>query len=63
LDSNAPDFDSAKSFYKNQLAKGLMINIYKNGGWGYYKRTSVQDLKENTEIIENSIKKYLKFNK
>ncbi|VVC29220.1 Hypothetical protein CINCED_3A006213 [Cinara cedri] len=47
LDSNAPGYESNKSFYMNQLSKDLMVNIYKNGGWGYYKRVFVENIKDN----------------
>jgi len=63
LDSNAPDFNSNKSFYKNQLVKGLMINIYKNGEWGFYKRNSVQVLNEKMNLIENPIVKNITINR
>lgn len=48
LDSNAPDFESDQSFYTDQLSKDLIVNIYKNGGWGSYKRTGLIDLKDET---------------
>lgn len=50
LDSNAPDFDSHQSFYKHQLSKDLIVNIFKNGGWGYYKRIVLQDLKNDIKV-------------
>jgi len=53
LDSNAPDFDSHQSFYTHQLSKDLLINIYNNGDWGYYKRIDLQDLKDNIKVNKN----------
>lgn len=53
LDENAPEFESNVPFYTNQLFKGLIINIYKNGGWGSYKNVVLQDLKDDIEITEN----------
>lgn len=58
LDSNAPEFDSDQSFYKNQLAKGLIVNIYKNGGWGSYNKITVQDFKSDIEISKNIVTKH-----
>eukprot|EP00102_Acyrthosiphon_pisum_P016442 XP_008187406.1 PREDICTED: fatty acid synthase-like [Acyrthosiphon pisum] len=53
LDSNAPDFDSHQSFYTHQLSKDLVVNIFKNGGWGSYKRIVLQDLKDNIKVNKN----------
>jgi len=53
LDSNAPDFDSHQSFYRYQLSKDLIVNIYKNGGWGFYKRIVHQDVKDDINVISN----------
>jgi len=50
---NAPDFDSHQSFYTDQLSKDLMVNIYKNGGWGSYKKIILQDLKGDVKINKN----------
>uniref|UniRef100_A0A2H8TDM0 Fatty acid synthase n=1 Tax=Melanaphis sacchari TaxID=742174 RepID=A0A2H8TDM0_9HEMI len=55
LDSNAPDFDSNHTFYTNQLLKDFMVNIYKNGGWGYYKRIALQDLKYDIKVNKNIV--------
>lgn len=55
LDSNAPEIEFAKSYYTNQLCKDLIINIYKKGGWGYYKRILYQDLKNNFKITDISV--------
>ncbi|CAH1725990.1 unnamed protein product [Aphis gossypii] len=55
LDSNAPDFNSNQSFYTNQLSKDLIVNIYKNGGWGSYKRIVLQDLKDDIKINKNVV--------
>jgi len=53
LDSKAPDFDSHQSFYTHQLSKDLVVNIFKNGGWGFYKRIVLQDLKDNIKVNKN----------
>ncbi|VVC44020.1 Acyl transferase/acyl hydrolase/lysophospholipase,Acyl transferase,Malonyl-CoA [Cinara cedri] len=58
FDSNAPEIESNKLFYTNELRKDLIVNIYKNGGWGCYKNIFFQDLKTNTmatkvPVIEN----------
>lgn len=50
LDSNAPEIESNKLFYTNQLCKGLIINIYKNGRWGCYKRTVFENLENNADM-------------
>jgi len=55
LDSNAPDFSSNQAFYTNQLSKDLIVNIYKNGGWGSYKRIVLQDLKDDIKINKNLV--------
>jgi len=57
LDSNAPDFNSNQTFYTNQLSKDLIVNIYKNGGWGSYKRIILQDLKDDIKINKNVVLK------
>lgn len=36
-DETAPTFDSELPFYKNQITKGLPINVYRNGVWGSYR--------------------------
>jgi hypothetical protein len=53
LDQNAPEFESNMPFYTNQLSKGLIVNIYKNGGWGLYKKVVFQYLKDDIKIPEN----------
>ncbi|XP_029343545.1 fatty acid synthase [Acyrthosiphon pisum] len=58
LDSNAPDFDKNKSFYATQLSKDLLVNIYKNGDWGYYKRIVLQDIKDDIKVNENKLYKH-----
>jgi len=55
LDSNAPEFENNKSFYTRQLSKDLTVNIYKNGGWGYYKRIAVENSKNHTKITESLV--------
>ncbi|XP_060835401.1 fatty acid synthase-like [Rhopalosiphum padi] len=59
LDSNAPDFDSNQTFYTNQLSKDLIVNIYKNGGWGSYKKIVLQDLKNDIKVNKNLMFKNL----
>ncbi|KAF0755952.1 fatty acid synthase-like isoform X1 [Aphis craccivora] len=59
LDSNAPDFNSNQTFYANQLSKDLIVNIYKNGGWGSYKRTVLQNLTDDTKVNKNLVFKNL----
>ncbi|XP_026822789.1 fatty acid synthase-like, partial [Rhopalosiphum maidis] len=59
LDSNAPDFDSNQTFYTNQLSKDLIVNIYKNGGWGSYKKIVLQDLKNDIKFNKNLVFKNL----
>lgn len=49
LQNNAPNFDLESEFYKNQLKKGFIINVYKDGKWGTYRHL----LLENTEQIES----------
>jgi len=63
LDSNAPDFDSNQTFYTNQLSKDLIVNIYKNGGWGSYKKIVLQDLKNDIKVNKNLMFKNLTKNK
>lgn len=36
-DSNAPKFDLSSQFYAQQLEKGLMANVLKEGQWGSYR--------------------------
>lgn len=64
LDSNAPDIETNKSFYTNELSKNLILNIYNNGGWGYYKRVFIEDLKDKTaqnQVLKNVSPKRLHF--
>jgi len=62
LDSNAPDFDSHQSFYTNQLSIDLIVNIYKNGGWGSYKKIALQNLKGDVKDNKNVVFKNLSMN-
>lgn len=55
LDPNAPKIETNKSFYTNELSKNLILNIFNNGGWGYYKRVFVEDLKN--KITQNQVLK------
>lgn len=52
LDSNAPDLETNKSFYTKHLSKGFIVNIYKNGGWGFYKKIVLQDLNNDIKSIK-----------
>lgn len=60
LDSNAPEFKFNKTFYTDQLSKGLIINIYKNGSWGSYKKIVIQNLDSNNINIEDKENSKLK---
>jgi len=55
LDSNAPDFESNQSFYTDQLSKDLIVNIYKNCGWGSYKRILLRDLKDDIKVNKSLV--------
>lgn len=37
LQDKAPDFNSNDAFYKDQLDKGFVTNVYKHGKWGTYR--------------------------
>lgn len=37
LDNSAPGFSTNNPFYTKQLAKDLLVNVYKNGEWVTYK--------------------------
>lgn len=52
LDSDAPELEADKSFYTRQLSKNLIVNVYKNGQWGWYKRIFLRDLNDDIEVIE-----------
>lgn len=53
LDPSAPAFENNKAFYAKQLCKGLVVNIYKMGGWGTYKRAAVERPTGNAKIAES----------
>lgn len=64
LDEKAPKFNPTNPFYSNQLKKGLVSNIYKNGSWGcifnkeYTENNTLSDSlwpKSNNGIIPNYI--------
>jgi len=63
LDSNAPDFETNRSFYTTQLSKDLLINIYKNGDWGYYKKIVLKDFKDDIKVNENLVIKNITKNR
>lgn len=58
FDTNAPDIELCKSFYLDQLSIGSIVNIYKNGGWGSYKRVALHDEIDNNVANENPLKIY-----
>lgn len=45
-DRRAPPFDPQLDFYKNQLNKGMAINVYENGSWGTYRHLLLDDNNE-----------------
>ncbi|XP_050423058.1 fatty acid synthase-like [Adelges cooleyi] len=45
LDSDAPELHTNKTFYEEQLCKDFIINTYKNGGWGSYKNSFIENIK------------------
>ncbi|XP_050438788.1 fatty acid synthase-like isoform X2 [Adelges cooleyi] len=45
LDSGAPELHTNITFYVEQLCKDLIINTYKNGGWGSYKNVFIKNIK------------------
>ncbi|XP_016657076.1 fatty acid synthase isoform X4 [Acyrthosiphon pisum] len=57
LDTNAPNFESNKSFYAHQLSKDLLVNIYNNGDWGFYKSIDLQDIKDDIKVNKNLVLK------
>lgn len=61
MDDNAPDFESHNPIYSNQLSIDSIVNIYKNGGWGSYKKKVFEDLKGNIEVTRNVAWKNLSF--
>lgn len=46
LQSEAVKFDPDDEFYRNQLKKGLAINVYKNGKWGGYRHLLLEQFAE-----------------
>ncbi|XP_050542024.1 fatty acid synthase-like isoform X2 [Daktulosphaira vitifoliae] len=49
LDSDVSEIYDTKDFYEDQISKDLLINIYKNGGWGLFKNV----LHENITLENN----------
>ncbi|KAH1010150.1 fatty acid synthase [Dendroctonus ponderosae] len=44
LPENGPDFSANLPFYKEQLEKNLVENIYKNGQWGTYRHLLLEQV-------------------
>lgn len=44
LQNEAPAFNADSGFYKNQLNKGFVMNVYKNGQWGTYRHLLLDDV-------------------
>lgn len=44
MDKKAPPFSVNHPFYKEQLAKDLAVNIYKDGKWGSYRHLLLEEL-------------------
>ncbi|CAH1408431.1 unnamed protein product [Nezara viridula] len=44
LDNSIPEFQLENTFYKEQLAKDLAINIVKNGKWGTYRHFKIEEV-------------------
>ncbi|CAH1394198.1 unnamed protein product, partial [Nezara viridula] len=44
LDNAIPEFQLENTFYKEQLAKDLAINIVKNGKWGTYRHLKIEEV-------------------
>lgn len=40
-DENAPPFDREAALYRDQLRKGIAVNVYVNGEWGTYRHLSI----------------------
>lgn len=43
MQSSAPAFDADSEFYANQLRRGYVINVYKDGKWGTYRHLLLED--------------------
>lgn len=43
-DKNAPKFDPQLDFYKKQLNKGMIINVYENNTWGTYRHLLLDEI-------------------
>lgn len=46
----------------DQLSTGFLVNIYKNGGWGTYKRIVIQGV-INNNIVKNPELKIISTNR
>ncbi|KAI8043079.1 hypothetical protein M5D96_004405 [Drosophila gunungcola] len=42
LDEGLPPFSLEEPFYADQLAKDLVINVYRNGSWGSYRHLKME---------------------
>lgn len=43
MDEKAPLFSVDEPMYKDQLAKDLAVNIYKDGQWGSYRHLLLEE--------------------
>lgn len=46
IESTAPSFNAEDQFYKEQLLKGFVMNVYKDGRWGTYRHLLLGDAEE-----------------
>lgn len=53
LDSSAPTFSTNNPFYSKQIAKHLLVNVYRNGEWVTYKEIEFI----NNINVQTSVKK------
>lgn len=52
-DHRAPPFDVDHPFYKSQLKQGLAINVFRNGHWGSFRHTLLQQNKVAMKRIDH----------
>ncbi|KAG5683715.1 hypothetical protein PVAND_012980 [Polypedilum vanderplanki] len=57
-DESAPNFDIENEFYKKQLSKNLVINIFKNGQWGCYQYLNIQENNQLEPFKDNCFASY-----
>jgi len=55
LDPDAPTFDPASPFYKNQLNLSLWVNVYLNGNWGDIYNLPIQNEVMEAELPKDSL--------